>query len=61
MKASSRGIWLTALASLLFGVNGAVSADLLASFPPGNTAQVRSILAALILGALAYRRRAASH
>ncbi|MGQ0847822.1 MAG: EamA family transporter, partial [Actinomycetota bacterium] len=42
-------------------VNGAVSADLLASFPPGNTAQVRSILAALILGALAYRRRAASH
>lgn len=57
----TRGIWLTAIASLLFGVNGAVAADLLEALPPGNTAQIRSVLAALILGGLAYRRRATRH
>lgn len=57
----SRGIWLTAIASVLFGVNGAVAADLLGSLPAGNTAQIRSVLAALILGALAYGRRATHH
>lgn len=45
----------------MFGVNGAVAADLLKSLPPGNTAQIRSVLAALILGALAYRRRVTGH
>jgi drug/metabolite transporter (DMT)-like permease len=52
---------MTALAALLFGVNGAVAADLLTALPPANTAQIRSILAALILGGLAYRRRATRH
>jgi drug/metabolite transporter (DMT)-like permease len=56
-----RGILLTAFASLLFGVNGAVAADLLESMPAGNTAQTRSVLAALVLGAMAYRRRATRH
>ncbi|HEY7564511.1 MAG TPA: EamA family transporter [Acidimicrobiia bacterium] len=56
-----RGIALTALASLLFGVNGAVAADLLQAMPAGNTAQIRSVLAALILGAIAYRQRATHH
>jgi drug/metabolite transporter (DMT)-like permease len=56
-----RGIWLTVIASVLFGVNGSVAADLLGSFPAGNTAQVRSILAALVLGGLAYRSRATRH
>jgi drug/metabolite transporter (DMT)-like permease len=46
---------------VLFGVNGAVAADLLRSLPPGNTAQIRSVLAALLLGALAYRRRLSGH
>jgi drug/metabolite transporter (DMT)-like permease len=56
-----KGIWFTVLAALLFGVNGAVAAALLRSVPPGNTAQIRSVLAALVLGALAYRRRASGH
>ena len=57
----TRGIWLTVVASVLFGVNGSVAADLLESIPAGNTAQIRSVLAALVLGALAYRRRATRH
>ena len=55
------GVAMTALAALLFGVNGAIAADLLTALPPANTAQIRSILAALILGGLAYRRRATRH
>jgi len=58
---STRGIWLTVVASVLFGVNGSVAADLLGSLPAGNTAQIRSVLAALVLGALAYRRKATRH
>jgi drug/metabolite transporter (DMT)-like permease len=57
----TRGIWLTVIASILFGVNGSVAADLLRSLPAGNTAQIRSVLAALVLGALAYRRNATRH
>jgi drug/metabolite transporter (DMT)-like permease len=57
----TRGIWLTVIASVLFGVNGSVAADLLGSLPAGNTAQIRSVLAALVLGALAYRRKATRH
>jgi drug/metabolite transporter (DMT)-like permease len=57
----TRGIWLTVIASVLFGVNGAVAADLLKALPPGNTAQIRSVLAALILGGLAYQRRVTRH
>lgn len=49
------------VASVLFGVNGSVAADLLESMPAGNTAQIRSVLAALVLGALAYRRGATRH
>lgn len=52
-----RGIVYTLLASILFGVNGAVAADLVEALPPGNVAQIRSVLAALVLGAFAYRQR----
>jgi drug/metabolite transporter (DMT)-like permease len=55
------GIAMTVLAALLFGVNGAIAADLLTALPPANTAQIRSILAAFILGGLAYRLRATRH
>jgi drug/metabolite transporter (DMT)-like permease len=51
---------MTALAALLFGVNGAVAADLLASLAPLNVAQIRSVLTALLLGLVAYRLGAAS-
>ena len=57
----TRGIWLTVIASALFGVNGSVAAHLLESIPAGNTAQIRSVLAALVLSGLAYRRRASRH
>ncbi len=57
----SRGIWLTVVASVLFGVNGSVAADLLKSLPAGNVAQIRSVLAALLVGVLAYRRHATRH
>lgn len=52
---------MTVVAAVLFGVNGSVAADLLVSLPAGNTAQIRSVLAALVLGGLAYRRRATRH
>lgn len=58
---ATRGIWLTAVAAILFGFNASVAADLVGSIPAGNVAQIRSVLAALILGGLAYRRRATSH
>lgn len=56
-----RGVAMTALAALLFGVNGAVAADLLTVLPATNIAQIRSVLAAILLGALAYRMRATRH
>jgi drug/metabolite transporter (DMT)-like permease len=51
---------MTALAALLFGVNGAVAADLLASLPALNVAQIRSVVTAILLGLVAYRLGAAS-
>ncbi len=39
-------------------MNGAVAADLVREIPVGNIAQLRSVLAALVLGLIAYRRRA---
>ncbi|HEX2420805.1 MAG TPA: EamA family transporter [Acidimicrobiia bacterium] len=55
---AQRGVAYTVLAALLFGVNGAVAADLVRVIPAGNIAQLRSVLAALVLGLIAYRRRA---
>ncbi len=56
-----RGVAMTALAALLFGVNGAVAADLLKVVPATNIAQIRSVLAAMVLWGLAYRMRATRH
>ncbi len=52
-----RGVAFVLTASTLFGINGAVVGDLLGTIPAGNVAQIRSVLAALILGSIAYRRR----
>lgn len=38
-----------------------MAADLLVSIPAGNTAQIRSVMSALVLGAMAYRRRVTAH
>lgn len=43
--------------AVLFGVSGTIAADAFASFTPMQIAQFRSTVAALILGAIAYRRR----
>lgn len=47
----------TLSAAFLFGVNAAVAADLVEAIPPGNVAQIRTVLAALVLGAIAFHRR----
>lgn len=56
-----QGVAMTALAALLFGVNGAVAGDLLKSLPALNVAQIRSVAAALLLGLIAWRQKATRH
>lgn len=48
-------------AAVLFALSVVTAADVFASIGPIGAAQVRSILAALILGAIAYRRRVTAH
>lgn len=50
------GVWLALAAAFLFGVSGVVAADAFDAVDPLKTAQVRSVLAALVLGAVAHRR-----
>lgn len=57
VDAVRRGVLYVLAASTLFGINGAVVGDLLGTIPAGNVAQIRSVLAALIFGSIAYRRR----
>ena len=52
-----RGILLTALAGLLFGVGGVVAADAFSAVDPVVVAQYRSVIAAVLLVGFAYRRR----
>lgn len=59
--AHRRGILMTVAAAVLFGLNGAVAADLLTALPSVAVAQIRSVLAAVILAAIAYRRRLTRH
>ena len=55
------GLLYALAAALLFGVSGAVAADTFQSLDPLRVAQLRSVLAALALGAVAYRRRRTAH
>jgi drug/metabolite transporter (DMT)-like permease len=48
-------------AAVLFGLSVVTAADVFASVSPMGAAQIRSILAALILGAIAYRRGLTAH
>ncbi len=56
-----RGLWYALAAAILFGVSGVVAADVFASIDPLAVAQFRSVIAALILGGFAYRRRRSGH
>lgn len=55
-----RGDLLALSSAVLFGVSGTVAADAFDSFTPMQIAQFRSTVAAIVLGALAYRRRQTS-
>lgn len=55
-----RGDVLAVSSAVLFGVSGTIAADAFDSFTPMQIAQFRSTVAAMLLGALAYRRRQTS-
>lgn len=55
------GLWYALAAAFLFGVSGVVAADAFESIEPIRVAQIRSVIAALVLGAIAYRRRRTVH
>lgn len=51
-----RGVLYTATGAVLFGVGGVVAADAFAVVEPVVVAQYRSVMAAMVLGLVAYRR-----
>jgi drug/metabolite transporter (DMT)-like permease len=56
----SRGLSYALTASVLFGVSGVVAADAFRSVDPLDMAMFRSLVTAVVLGSVAYRRRATS-
>lgn len=52
------GIWFALIAAFLFGVSGVVAADVFSEVDPTRVAQLRSLMAAVFLLAIATRRRA---
>lgn len=59
-EAQRRGDLLALSSAVLFGVSGTIAAGAFSSFTPMQIAQFRSVLAALLLGAVAARRRQVS-
>lgn len=55
-----RGVLYTATAGVLLGVGGVVAADAFAAVQPVVVAQYRSVMAAIVLGFVAYQRRVTS-
>lgn len=55
------GLWMTLAAAVLFGVGAVVAADVFVLVEAARVAQYRSVIAALVLGAVAYRRRSTAH
>lgn len=55
-----RGVLYTATAGVLFGVGGVVAANAFAVVEPVVVAQYRSVMAAIVLGFVAYQRRVTS-
>ncbi len=54
------GVALALVAAVFFGVSGVVAADAFRAVDPVQLAQIRSVGAAVVLGVVAYRRRAAT-
>ncbi len=61
MSTRVAGLWMTLAAAVLFGVSSVVAADVFDAVSAVRVAQFRSVVAALVLGAIAYRRGLASH
>ena len=57
---TDRGVLYTATAGVLFGVGGVVAANAFAVVEPVVVAQYRSVMAAIVLGFVAYQRRVTS-
>jgi drug/metabolite transporter (DMT)-like permease len=55
-----RGLLAALAAALLFGVSGVVAADAFSVVEPSQVAQARSVMAAVLLGLVAWRRGALS-
>jgi drug/metabolite transporter (DMT)-like permease len=51
------GLWMTLAAAVLFAVSAVVAADVFEHVSPARVAQFRSVFAAIVLGAVAARRR----
>lgn len=54
----SPGLWFALTASVLFGISGVIAADAFRAVDPLDLAMFRSLVTAIVLGAVAYRRRA---
>lgn len=57
MKTEVGGVWLALAAAFLFGVSGVVAVDAFTEVDPLQVAQFRSVVAAVVLVAVAYLRR----
>lgn len=56
MAERALGLWMTLAAAVLFGVAAVAAADVFVLVAPTRVAQFRSVIAALVLGAIALRR-----
>jgi drug/metabolite transporter (DMT)-like permease len=56
----SPGLWFALTASVLFGVSGVIAADAFSAVDPLDLAMFRALVTAIVLGSVAYRRRATS-
>lgn len=61
MSTRSTGIWMALASAVLFGLSVVTAADVFASVEPMRVAQIRSVLAAVLLVAIAYRQRLTAH
>lgn len=61
MSTRTVGIWMALASAVLFGLSVVTAADVFAAISPMAAAQVRSVLAALVLGVIAYQRRLTAH
>lgn len=61
MTTRTTGLWMTLAAAVMFALSVVAAADVFAAVGPVGAAQIRSILAALILGVIAYQRGLTAH